>query len=177
LQSLYSIHRRRVLWVDAICINQDDLNERSSLIQLMADIYGCSRQVLVRLGDADPDIHAAFDTVEKMDVILLSHEDESQLSRSLSNESAGESPDGSLIRFGLTEKELACLERAFLRSRWWWRLWCVQEYIYSPRAVLVCGDRTISWDSLPMYWRTQNCVVDSEAQPPYGFQIQMRLTY
>lgn len=130
----------------------------------MADIYGCSRQVLVRLGDADPDIHAAFDTVEKMDVILLSHEDESQLSRSL-------------IRFGLTEKELACLERAFLRSRWWWRLWCVQEYIYSPRAVLVCGDRTISWDSLPMYWRTQNCVVDSEAQPPYGFQIQMRLTY
>ena len=29
----------RVLWIDAICVNQDDLKERSCQVQRMADIY------------------------------------------------------------------------------------------------------------------------------------------
>jgi hypothetical protein len=35
----------RILWIDAICVNQQDLKERSQQVQRMADIYGESIRV------------------------------------------------------------------------------------------------------------------------------------
>jgi hypothetical protein len=40
----------RVLWIDAVCINQRDTEEKSCQIQMMGDIYRSSRQTLVWLG-------------------------------------------------------------------------------------------------------------------------------
>lgn len=42
----------RLLWVDAICISQEDTKERSHLVQLMRVIYTTARQTLVWLGRA-----------------------------------------------------------------------------------------------------------------------------
>lgn len=38
-------------WVDAICINQEDLEERSAQVQIMPDIYSNASCVIVWLGD------------------------------------------------------------------------------------------------------------------------------
>lgn len=43
----------RVLWVDAICIDQTNLEERASQVQLMAEIYASASQVLIWLGEDD----------------------------------------------------------------------------------------------------------------------------
>ena len=43
----------RALWADAICINQDDLEERGRQVERMADIYKTARQVVVWLGQID----------------------------------------------------------------------------------------------------------------------------
>ena len=51
------------LWVDFLCINQSDLNERSSQVRLMKDIFGNASQVLAWLG-APPEDHLAKDGVE-----------------------------------------------------------------------------------------------------------------
>lgn len=40
----------RTLWVDAICIDQDNLEERANQVQLMARIYASSDSVIVWLG-------------------------------------------------------------------------------------------------------------------------------
>jgi hypothetical protein len=40
-------------WIDAICINQQDLSERASQVQLMGKIYSSASWVIVRLGDFD----------------------------------------------------------------------------------------------------------------------------
>ena len=45
--------RVRVLWVDAICINQQDLVERSQQVSLMRDIYEGADPVIVWLGKDD----------------------------------------------------------------------------------------------------------------------------
>lgn len=37
------------LWIDAICINQSDLREKSRQIRIMPDIYFRAKTVLVRL--------------------------------------------------------------------------------------------------------------------------------
>jgi Heterokaryon incompatibility protein (HET) len=47
----------RILWVDQICINQDDMLERSLQVQFMHKIYKASEYVLVWLG-TDEDQHA-----------------------------------------------------------------------------------------------------------------------
>ncbi|KAF2130650.1 HET-domain-containing protein, partial [Dothidotthia symphoricarpi CBS 119687] len=42
--------RTRDLWADALCINQFNLKERSSQVQLMSRIYSGAKAVLVWLG-------------------------------------------------------------------------------------------------------------------------------
>lgn len=44
-------HETRVLWADAICINQLDLQERSQQVAMMGSIFSSARQVLVCTGD------------------------------------------------------------------------------------------------------------------------------
>ena len=41
----------RVLWADALCINQKDLGERGSQVAIMADIFKNAARVLAYLGD------------------------------------------------------------------------------------------------------------------------------
>lgn len=45
-------HLPRVLWMDAVCINQQDLVERAQQVSEMADIYHGSQGTLVHLGEA-----------------------------------------------------------------------------------------------------------------------------
>lgn len=53
----------RVVWVDAICINQKDVEERSRQVQAMAMIYAKSSRVLVWLGQAEPDGDHALEAI------------------------------------------------------------------------------------------------------------------
>jgi hypothetical protein len=41
------------IWIDAICINQDDEREKESQIQIMGDIYSTAETVFIWLGDGD----------------------------------------------------------------------------------------------------------------------------
>jgi hypothetical protein len=42
----------RIIWVDAVCINQQDLKEREQQVHSMAKIYGKAKRVIVWLGEA-----------------------------------------------------------------------------------------------------------------------------
>lgn len=42
----------RIIWADAICINQDDIEERNRQVQIMAKIYARASRVIVWLEDA-----------------------------------------------------------------------------------------------------------------------------
>jgi hypothetical protein len=46
-------NEERVLWIDAICINQDDISERNQQVRIMPHIYTRAKMVLVWLGSAD----------------------------------------------------------------------------------------------------------------------------
>jgi hypothetical protein len=53
----------RVLWIDAICINQSDDKEKENQIQIMARIYGQANRVVVWLGGAANDSDLAFEEI------------------------------------------------------------------------------------------------------------------
>jgi hypothetical protein len=61
----------RILWVDSICINQADEQEKGHQIQSMAKIYGQANRVIVHLGEA------AEDSDQALEDIRVAAEDES----------------------------------------------------------------------------------------------------
>ena len=61
----------RILWVDAICINQGDLGERSGQIGIMGQIYSRATRVLAWLGERSKNqVDLAFDTLEELAWVL-----------------------------------------------------------------------------------------------------------
>lgn len=58
--------RPRTLWVDALCINQWDLDEKSQQIRVMHLIYESCRRCVVWLGLADEHSDTALDMVQLM---------------------------------------------------------------------------------------------------------------
>lgn len=65
LEGRCSINGPRLIWIDSICINQDDLQEKSRQVRLMREIYRGAQQVTVCLGDS-PDAHLALYLVMKI---------------------------------------------------------------------------------------------------------------
>lgn len=53
----------RVLWVDAISIDQSDPLEKSQQVPMMSEIYGGAKSVCVWLGEGDEDSKMAFDFI------------------------------------------------------------------------------------------------------------------
>jgi hypothetical protein len=53
-------HRTRVLWIDAVCINQDSNAEKIRQVPMMGDIYESAARVLLWLGPGNKDIPAVF---------------------------------------------------------------------------------------------------------------------
>jgi hypothetical protein len=59
-------NRDRILWTDALCINQVDKEEKNSQIPLMTAIYQQAQRVLIWLGEEGHDSDLAFDTLNKL---------------------------------------------------------------------------------------------------------------
>ena len=52
-----------MLWIDAICINQGDEDEKAQQIQFMPMIYGQASQVIVWLGETADQSDKALETI------------------------------------------------------------------------------------------------------------------
>jgi len=53
----------RIIWVDAVCIDQKNDKEKEQQIQLMAKIYGLANRVVVWLGEALDDSDRALEEI------------------------------------------------------------------------------------------------------------------
>lgn len=56
----------RYIWVDAVCINQADEEEKRYQIQSMARIYGQANRVIVWLGEEEDDSSQALETIRSV---------------------------------------------------------------------------------------------------------------
>ena len=53
----------RIIWVDAVCIDQSNLEEREQQVQLMAKIYSKAHRVIVWLGKEAADTEGALEDI------------------------------------------------------------------------------------------------------------------
>src|SRR3984957_20496097 len=130
----------RVLWADAICINQADSLERSRQVQIMRNIYEGAKGVFVWLGERTRRSQIALRLVDEfVEAILKSLKGSGQLTlRKL----FANGLSASRMKNGVAPlKEL-------LRRPWFHRLWVVQEVAVAGEVTIMCGQDETSWDCL-----------------------------
>ncbi|KAM6511811.1 hypothetical protein FALCPG4_016804 [Fusarium falciforme] len=67
------------LWADAICINQDDPNEKNHQVPFMKDIYSQAEIVICWLGPPDEQIHRGLDWIDVIARECSSADDDDKL--------------------------------------------------------------------------------------------------
>ena len=123
LKQLRYRDRHRYLWIDAICINQDDNSERNVQVALMDGVYGGASEVCVWLGDADENSGLALSFISR--VVILDDFDR-------------------LVADSRTPHEWAALSE-LMKREWFSRRWVVQEIALAKAARLYCGEASADW--------------------------------
>jgi hypothetical protein len=134
----------RILWIDAICIDQQNIPERSSQVKRMADLYTLSKRVVVWLGPEGHDSSLALSLLESL-ATKIKVDWASETMKAISEDQSEQHwvDKGKLLPYN--EREIAAVY-AILERPWFERLWIWQEiWLAGPTAILVCGGNTILW--------------------------------
>ncbi|KAG5664931.1 hypothetical protein KAF25_008665 [Fusarium avenaceum] len=137
------------LWTDAICIDQNNAEEKGQQIARMCDIYQLAWQVVIWLGPDEQDSALALSALYW-----------------LARESERPEPMGSFYHEGFSldlkplfimwptyyspmkKKVYKALFHFFTRP-YWRRMWVVQEVAMgNPQSPVICGDRCIAWEDV-----------------------------
>jgi hypothetical protein len=135
-----------VLWADAICINQNDMNERNHQVKLMAPIYKSASRVLSWLGPAADDSDLAIEYIGKMAEELGKVKGYFFINGDYYPMGASSDDGTSWVKRvseyfcarDLEHRALSALEK-FLDRSYWKRLWVLQEMILATELVFLCG--------------------------------------
>lgn len=130
LSRLQTSTMTRPMWIDAICINQDNLQERSQQVVKMGDIFRQATKVITWLGDADIESGLAFSMLQNLKDCL---HDRNSVRRILKDEKNLENLYG--------------LYSLFYRD-YWWRVWVIQEVTLAKTITILCGSDSFLWSDL-----------------------------
>lgn len=132
LRSLRLPGKTRTLWIDAICIDQEDLDERRAQVAIMQSIYHSACQVVVYLGEDGNGSDA---------VIQYLQDDFEPLQYSRRGVDVQHPSDEALAEF--------------CARPWFSRVWVLQEVFRKQSIELRCGTRSIRWKALTHYCKWQ----------------------
>lgn len=138
--------KSRLVWVDAICINQGDLIERSRQVRIMQEIYANAKQVIVWLGEGSMKDDLAFHSLRRLRVQLRNQGDSWFLIRlGWYRDRNGRVFSGGAHRSMLSDIEYDHLINLLCRE-WFRRTWVIQEVASAKSAVVLCGPQSIRWE-------------------------------
>lgn len=134
----------RLIWADAICINQQDPEEKKIQIPLMSRIFGGAEKTVAWLGDpVSPDVERLYQNLN--DVLYK------EVYRPLySNQQVKMQIKRTAIAVYLERKYPGRLDSLseILLNPWFSRVWVQQEIITAKNVVGLYGTFLFSWDTL-----------------------------
>lgn len=132
----------RVLWVDALCINQLDLAERAAQVQLMSNIYEQATGVIVWLGEMFSDVEEAPRTLNAIAQHLVpiwkaQHAKADDMTIRVK---------GELFKAQTKGVHWDSLAQLLMRG-WFQRVWCIQEVVKAKaeQVVVKMGPHETPW--------------------------------
>ncbi|KAK5651072.1 hypothetical protein OQA88_13709 [Cercophora sp. LCS_1] len=130
LDALRSSREPVMLWADALCINQQDLGERSSQVKEMSRIYANAASVAVWLG---PEANGSALAVRLLESVA-----------NWSYDQHGHMKKEKQLAHLLNYRKVAALISLFERA-YFGRLWVVQEILSAATVDVYCGSSTLPW--------------------------------
>lgn len=121
-------NEQRMLWVDALCVNQSDLDERTLQVAKIWNIFSSAVQVVVWAGLEEEHSYRALDSM-RQETPIRSDQD---------------------IPFG------AC--NSFFARPYWRRVWVIQEIAAAEKLRAQCGIRTMPWSSIRRRLHNSNLI-------------------
>ncbi|KAH8755468.1 heterokaryon incompatibility protein-domain-containing protein [Hyaloscypha sp. PMI_1271] len=157
LSKFRSSDSSQLLWIDAICINQEDLDERSQQVQLMGKIYKNAAVVLMWIGDQTPYTGDAIPIFRHLPGLLHTFKLNPGLDElDFLPYAAHQDLDSSAKEYLWNIRQSSWAGMIDLLSRGYFdRLWVVQEIVLSSKAAVVCGNHQIEWK---IFYKTAMCL-------------------
>lgn len=155
LRHLRQKDNSRTLWADSICINQQDIDERSAQVQLMRYIYKYAHRVVAWLGPADEHSPIAIALLQELaDCIDFTNEEDDIMDNRVTFKKDSydrimrRNPDGShdwTKPMPYSDRQWKAVASLISRS-WFRRLWVRQEILLAGSdSILVAGGDSIPW--------------------------------
>jgi hypothetical protein len=134
------------IWIDALCINQDDIEERARQVAIMKDIYASAWHVAVWLG---PEANNSDLAITAMQYFSLRATDPDPL-KHIYQRVDRVNIEWGILRFRQSHGKIIVRKAAIraiyhlLTRPYWRRLWILQEVALGNRGLpVLCGSRCI----------------------------------
>lgn len=148
---------RGLVWIDALCINQQDILERNYQVNKMKVIYSQADTVLIWLGPEENDSSRLLRFIMTMPPLTYSP-DQGPPSKYARFPFPSEPtikllmprPDFTIddLFQELFDQTLGQAFSAMFQRAYWKRLWIVQEVLLAKKLLILCGDQLCEWSSI-----------------------------
>ncbi|KAI9149046.1 Ankyrin-1 [Paramyrothecium foliicola] len=135
----------RFLWIDAICIDQDDKEEVNQQVALMTDIFRKATNVILWLGPENDNTKKAFAVIPELSSTYMALlKGKTEQSSGLRDLEANELYQ--LASAALSDKEVAREMKKLYYSSYFGRAWIFQEIILAgSRGIVMSGKERWEW--------------------------------
>ena len=147
LLQLHQYFSDKPVWIDALCINQDDIDERQCQVSAMDRVYGGAERVLIWLGASTPHLMAGLKATER--IAQVAERESQYIIRNQQFDFCYLMEDME-SRYGLatlTMEEIDGLLSLFQYS-WFSRVWIIQDVSLAKEADIFCDGFTIPFDKI-----------------------------
>ncbi|KAK7980239.1 hypothetical protein PG989_012696 [Apiospora arundinis] len=126
LMSSITTSESRMIWIDALCIDQLNFTERAHQVPLMSRIYPQGTRNIIYLGVGDPLSSRGMDNMREIakDMIRMQSEDRDELQTAVDKKAIS----------------------AFLQLPWFSRVWVVQESVLARGSSCILGRNELDFE-------------------------------
>jgi len=141
--------RKRQIWADAICNNQNDIEERNQEVGQMGSVYATAEHTVIYLGEGSPETYFLLNRLQ--------------------------STCGSAYELAAfcSMAETIKFSKLLLNRPWLKSVWVLQELVLSRDPWIQCGTYLIQWKELEDYF----CYLESSYQlsePNFFKMVELR---
>ncbi|KAI7177893.1 hypothetical protein KC316_g10798 [Hortaea werneckii] len=157
-------------WVDAICINQDDVAEKNCQVQMMGEIYEHAECVIACLGERADNSSLLFEQLGDLNATMGTHgvaQEKIDFVRGRSLCVPTFTWLGTIGR--VLAYDLCNALNDLMRRRYWTRVWIVQELRLARKVKLLCGSHETNLDVLLVLCN------EMEACTAYGYGMEFHI--
>ncbi|KAL9062894.1 MAG: hypothetical protein Q9157_008561 [Trypethelium eluteriae] len=155
LRHLRLVDSCRTMWIDAICINQDDVSERNEQVRRMRYIYGSAVEVIAWIGPEVRGTKLAFEFMRRF---------------------ANKTQDDAIEIIGAwtydKDADLMDAMADLIFQEYWSRVWIVQEVVLAHSLKILVGNCSIDWPTFDTVLAAYSCTQAEARQGILGSSLR-----